>query len=86
MLMQPFLNYNLPGGWFLTSSPVITANWEEDSDNCWIVPIGGGVGKIHRIGKLPVNLQLAGFYNIERPDSGPDWTLRFQIALLFPKR
>jgi DNA-binding XRE family transcriptional regulator len=29
---------------------------------------------------------LAGFYNIERPDSGPDWTLRFQIALLFPKR
>jgi hypothetical protein len=55
MLMQPFLNYNLPGGWFLTSSPVITANWEEDSDNRWIVPIGGGVGKIHRIGKLPVN-------------------------------
>src|SRR5450432_2966082 len=28
MLMQPFANYNLRHGWYLTSSPVITANWE----------------------------------------------------------
>jgi hypothetical protein len=86
MLIQPFPNYNFPGGWFLTSSPIITADWEADSDDRWTVPIGGGVGKIHRIGRLPVNLQLAGFYNVERPENGPDWTLRFQIALLFPKR
>jgi hypothetical protein len=86
MLIQPFLNYNFPGGWFLTSSPIITANWEADSNDRWTVPVGGGVGKVHRIGNLPVNLQLAGFYNVERPDNGPDWSLRFQFALLFPKR
>ncbi|WP_147707694.1 neuromedin U [Microvirga massiliensis] len=28
MLLQPFVNYNFPGGWYLTSSPIITANWE----------------------------------------------------------
>jgi hypothetical protein len=50
------------------------------------VPIGWGIGKIHRTGRLPVNLQLAGFYNVERPENWPDWTRRFQIALLFPKR
>lgn len=33
MLLQPFVNYNLPEGWYLVSSPIITANWEADSDN-----------------------------------------------------
>jgi hypothetical protein len=42
MTFQPFLNYNLPKGWYLTSSPLITANWE--ADNRWTVPIGGGCG------------------------------------------
>jgi hypothetical protein len=27
MLLQPFVNYNLPDGWYLVSSPIITANW-----------------------------------------------------------
>ena len=85
MLLQYFINYNLPGGWYLTSSPIVTANWEGNSDNRWTVPIGGGIGKIHRIGKLPVNLQLAAFYNVETPDGGPEWQLRFQFAFLFPR-
>jgi hypothetical protein len=33
MLIQPFLNYNLRGGWYVTSSPMITANRKADSDN-----------------------------------------------------
>jgi hypothetical protein len=28
MLVQPFINYNFPRGWYLTSSPIITANWK----------------------------------------------------------
>src|SRR4029453_6460263 len=28
MTLQPFLNYNLPKGWYLTASPLITADWE----------------------------------------------------------
>jgi hypothetical protein len=31
MRLQPFFNYNLPEGWYLTTSPIITANWEADS-------------------------------------------------------
>src|SRR5262249_42071230 len=35
MTLQPFFNYNLPKGWYLTSSPLITANWEAgDDDRC----------------------------------------------------
>jgi len=32
-LFQPFLNYNMDDGWYLSTSHVITANWDEDSDN-----------------------------------------------------
>ena len=52
---QYFVNYNLPGGWYLTSAPIITANWEANNDNRWTVPFGGGVGKIFKIGKQPLN-------------------------------
>ena len=85
MLLQPFVNYNLPDGWYLVSSPIITANWEADSDNTWLVPVGGGVGKIFRIGNQPMNAQMQTFYNVEKPDVVGDWTLRFQLQFLFPK-
>ena len=84
-LIQPFINYNLPDGWYLTASPIITADWEGTNGNKWTVPVGGGFGKIQRIGKLPFNISLAAYSNVVRPDPGPDWTLRFQIALLLPK-
>ena len=82
---QYFINYNLPGGWYLSSAPIITANWEADSGNKWTVPFGGGFGKIFRIGKQPMNGQVQAFYNVEKPDLGPDWTLRLQLQFLFPK-
>lgn len=84
-LTQVFVNYNLPKGWYLTSSPVITANWEADNDERWTVPVGGGVGRLFRLGKLPINAQVQGFYNVERPEFGPDWSLRFQWTFLLPK-
>jgi hypothetical protein len=83
---QYFVNYNMAGGWYLTTAPVITANWEADSDNRWTVPFGGGVGKIFKIGKQPVNGQVSAYYNVETPDSGADWQLRAQLQFLFPKK
>jgi hypothetical protein len=85
LLIQPFVNYNLPDGWYLTSAPIITANWEASSGNKWTVPVGGGVGKLFKLDKLPVNTQLQAFYNVERPDFAADWQLRFQLQFLFPK-
>jgi hypothetical protein len=96
LLLQPIINYNFSKGWYFTSVPVITANWEADSDNRWTVPIGGGLGKIMKWGKQPVDLSLAAFYNVEQPNplvgqgvnldnQGATWTLRLQLKLLFPK-
>jgi hypothetical protein len=33
LLVQPFINYNFSHGWYLTSSPIITANWLAASDD-----------------------------------------------------
>jgi hypothetical protein len=85
MLMQPFANYNLRHGWYLTSSPIITANWEVNSNERWLVPVGGGFGKIVHFGKLPVNIYTQFFRNVERPDGTTHWSARFQAQLLFPK-
>ncbi len=86
--VQPFLNYNFPNGWYLTSTPLITANWEaEDRRNRWTVPIGGGFGKVvFRGEKRPINVKLQGFYYLEKQDRAPDWTLQLQFQILFPDK
>jgi hypothetical protein len=82
---QYFINYDLPNSWYLTSAPVITANWEEKDDERWTVPFGGGVGKIFKIGGQPINAQMAAYYNAIKPDNGADWQFRFQLQFLFPE-
>ena len=85
-LMQYFINYNLPnGGWYVTSAPIITANWEADSGEQWTVPFGGGIGRVFRIGRQPINMQTQVFYNVETPTNGARWQWRLQVQLLFPK-
>ena len=86
-LMQPFINYNFPSspGRYLTFSPIITANWEAESGEEWLVPVGLGIGQITRLGNQPVNLQAAFYYNVERPEGAPNYQVRLQFQLLFPK-
>ncbi|PPE77889.1 neuromedin U [Kaistia algarum] len=87
MTLQPFVNYNFSEGWYLTSSPLVTANWEADNDNRWTLPIGGGFGRVFQIGKQPINAQLSAYYNAIAPDSfGSEWQLRFNVQFLFPDK
>ncbi len=86
LLIQPFVNYNMEDGWYLISAPIITANWEADnSSDRWLLPLGGGVGKIFRIGDQAMNTSIQAYYNVETPGFGPEWTIRFQLQWLFPR-
>ncbi|MFP2924369.1 neuromedin U [Pyxidicoccus sp. 3LG] len=87
LLVQYFVTYNLPDGWYVTSAPIITANWEAPSGDQWTVPFGAGAGKLFKAGRLPLNGSLSAYYNAVRPDSpgAADWQLRVQLAFLFPK-
>jgi len=84
-LMQPFVNYNFKSGLYLTTSPIITANWKARSEDTWTVPVGAGIGRIFHLGRLPVNSQIGGYYNVEKPEFGADWQVRAQVQLMFPK-
>ena len=85
MMIQYFVNYNFKKGFYISMAPIITADWTASAGNQWFVPFGAGVGKLFRIGgKLPLNTQIAGFYNAIRPDYAPDWTLRIQVQVLLP--
>ncbi|UCE64619.1 MAG: neuromedin U, partial [Nitrospirota bacterium] len=86
LVLRPFINYNVWNGWYLTTTPLITANWKATERNKWSVPIGGGVGKIAlKVGKQPLNFRIQGFYFIEKADLAPDWTLNFEFQILFPQ-
>lgn len=85
-LVQPFVNLNLSDGWSVGTAPVITANWEGGDDDRWTLPIGGGVGKLFRLGELPIQTNLRAYYNAVAPDAGADWQLQLQWTFLFPKK
>ena len=60
-LLQYFVNYNFKDGLYLTSSPIITANWKATSGNKWVIPFGGGTGKLFKIYKQPINFAGTSF-------------------------
>ena len=84
-LMQYFINYNLQKGWYITLQPIITANWMASPSNVWTVPFGGGIGRIMKLGFQPVNLSAQFYGNAVTPAGGSPWSMRLQIAFLFPK-
>jgi hypothetical protein len=90
LTVEPFVFYNLPaGGWYLSSLPVITADWTVDAHNRWTVPIGGGFGRVFKVGDMLVNMRVQAFYDGSfAPAAGitntGTWTAQFLLHFLFP--
>ena len=85
LLLEPFINYNLDKGWYLISDMILTANWDADSSNRWTIPLGGGFGKMFEIGGLKMNTKIEAYYNVEKPEGAPDWSLNWALQFLFPR-
>jgi len=81
-LIQPFINCNLAGGWYVNMVPNV------GGEMCYgkhlIVPVGPCIGKVICFGQLPVNLQLGAYYNSEKTEDGPSWQLRLQLQFQWP--
>ena len=86
MLLNLFIVRQLGDGWYVNSAPIVLADWTAESDDRWIFPLGAGGGKLVMLGgKLPLNLQTQLYYNVVRPDFGPEWQWRVQAQVLLPK-
>ena len=73
-------------GWYLVTSPINTADWRASSGNQWTVPLGGGVGRIMRLGSQPVNITAQLYANAVNPTGASPWGMRLQMQFLYPKK
>jgi hypothetical protein len=87
MTLQYFVNHNFSKGWYFASGPAITANWRAADGDKWLVPFGGGIGRVTKLGPQPLNWQITAYANVIRPDTLPSarWQLRMQLTLLYPQ-
>ncbi|MDR3468219.1 MAG: hypothetical protein P4M07_19980 [Xanthobacteraceae bacterium] len=81
---QLFVVYNFSDGWFLSYSPIITADWSADSRDRWTVPVGGEVGRVFEVGGQAMSAAAGLYYNAVRPGIGPEWQARLNLTLIFP--
>jgi len=76
-----FFAYAMGNGWQIESNPTILYDWEAISGHEWTVPIGAGVSKTMRLGRVPVKFALDLQKYIVSPDRlGPDWQLTFSFT------
>ncbi len=87
MNLQPIAAYFLPNGWSIGYSGNILANWKADkAGDVWTVPIGVGVSKVMKLGRLPVKLGLGVQYMPVRPSNfGQEWNFQFSVTPVIPK-
>ena len=85
LTLNPFVNYNLRSGWYLASTPVVTANWVKKGSDRWTAPVGGGFGRVFPFAGIHMNARLEVFRNVARPDGAPAAQVQFQLQMLFPQ-
>src|SRR5215471_5032857 len=86
MNLQPIASIFFGEGWDLGYSGNILINWNAPSPDVWTVPIGLGLGKVVKFGRLPVKIQLAVQYIPVHPRiSGQEWNVQVEITPVLPK-
>lgn len=83
MTIYGFAFYNFKRGWYVVSTPIVTADWTAERNKRWIVPVGGGAGKIFKIGGQLLNARAEYFNDVRTTTGGPDWQLQTQLQFLF---
>jgi hypothetical protein len=86
MNLQYFIFYSLDEVTSIGAAPNIIANWEQDRDNAWTVPIGLGISRTFQFGKLPVRFGAEAHYSVIQPDDvvGQEWNFRFYVIPAVP--
>jgi hypothetical protein len=80
--LQPFITKGIGKGRTIALNSESTYNWRTGH---WNAPINLTYAQIVKVGDQLVNLKFGPRYYVETPSGGPDWGLRFEVTLLFPK-
>ena len=84
LLIYAFV-YTLPKGWTVGTNPNMFVDWEASSGNKLTFPVGLQVGKLRKLGPLPVKFDVQVQYYAVRPQfNSPKWNLQFQVTPILP--
>ena len=82
--VKVFFSYRLGNGWQFVANPEITYDWEAQSGEKLSLPIGGGISKTTRFGRMPLKLAFEIHNYIASADRfAPKWLLTFSITPVF---
>jgi len=85
--LKLFFAYSLGNGWQVESNPVILYDWEAVGGNEWYVPVGAGISKTMRIGRLPMKLGIEVQRFVVSPERfGQEWLIRFNVTPVMSAR
>ena len=79
--IQYIIRRGLPHAWSIGMGPTVTIDWEKDSENNLTLPVGLGLTKTVRFGRVPTKLRLEAHYSLIKPELyGSEWTIRIQVT------
>ena len=82
--LKLFFAYSLGNGWLIEANPTILYDWEAVSGNEWTVPVGAGLSKTFKLGKVPFKLGVEVQNFIVTPDRfGPEWLVNLNLTPVF---
>jgi hypothetical protein len=81
-LLQPFVSYTFRSATTISASLELTHNWTTDATT---MPLNIGASQTFKLWGQVMSFGLTGRYFVQRPAGGPDWGIRAQLTLIFPK-
>ena len=84
--LSGFVYYNLSNDWFFAYTPDIAANWEVSGPKKWIVPVGGGIGRLYKMNDQYMIASVQYFYNVLTPSTvKTKYSIHFSLDFVFPE-
>jgi hypothetical protein len=82
---QPIIRYRITPQTNIGIAPNIRVNWDNSGSDKLILPVGGGISTLIKIGKLPVGVGAEFYWYANRNDTfGPKYQLRLVFTPVFP--
>ena len=70
---------------FGVGSPTIIADWKANEGDRWTVPVGLAIGRLLKIPKMPLQVNLEVSYAVIHPETlGQRWNFRLELQRAFP--
>jgi len=83
-ILRALIRRPLWGKWYITSDPIVTANWNAATGQKWLVPFGCGIGRIMQGVKNKWSMALHYYLNAIRPDGAPEGLFRIDVLYKLP--